>query len=53
MIKAEVLFNFDTVWINDFAIFKRFDKWMVIQCDKDDVEKFDFLEQAISWCLEQ
>ena len=52
MVKAEVLFNFNTVWINDFAIFKRFDKWVVNQCDKD-VEKFEFLEQAVSWCLEK
>ena len=51
MIKAEVVFKVEDILIGNWMVFKRNDIWVVTENGKDE-DYFDYLEEAIKYCLE-
>lgn len=51
MIKCEVVFKVEDILIGDWMVFKRNDMWVVTENGKDE-DYFDYLEQAIKYCIE-
>ena len=51
MIKCEVVFKVGDILIGNWMVFKRNDMWVVTENGKDE-DYFDYLEQAIKYCIE-
>ena len=51
MIKWEVVFKVGDILIGNWMVFKRNDMWVVTENGKDE-DYFDYLEQAIKYCIE-
>lgn len=52
MIKAEVVFRGEKIYVKDFIIIRDGDLWDIFKLKINYIDSFIELEQAIAYCLE-